>query len=304
VRFLFLVGLLAATTAFAQGPVDAASRRDDAVVPTQFASARVTIAVEGSGPDVILIPGLTSHPRIWRSMINAVPGHRYHLVHVGGFAGAPVGANATGFVSAPVAEEIARYIRHAKLEQPAVIGHSMGGTIGLMLAARHPDAIGRLMVVDMLPWMGALFAPPSATAEMVRPIADQMLNAMRSALPASRRARVEKSIEGMINNEGERAAAIREGLASDQDVAARAFHELIVTDLRPELADIKVPVTVLYVLPTRTLFTPEQLDSFYRSSYAKLKDPTLTRIPNSAHFIMLDAPERFQSEVRKFLRAS
>ncbi len=275
-----------------------------ALAQGQFASDRLTVSVEGTGPDVILIPGLTSHPRIWRSTIAAVPGYRYHLVHVGGFAGAPVGGNATGFVAAPVAEEIARYIRHAQLERPAIIGHSMGGTIGLMLAARHPDAISRLMVVDMLPWMGAMFAPPGATAEMVRPIADQILNAMRSALPAARRARIEKSIEGMISNEGERAAAIREGLASDQDVAARAFHELIVTDLRPELAGIDVPVTVLYVAPIAKPFAPEQIDSFYRTSYAKLKGATLTRIPNSAHFIMLDAPERFQSEVRRFLRAS
>ena len=63
-------------------------------------------------------------------------------------------------------------------------------------------------------------------------------------------------------------------------------------------------VTILYVLPSQAPLAPEQIDSFYRSSYAELKGATLTRIPNSAHFIMLDAPERFQSEVRKFLRAS
>jgi pimeloyl-ACP methyl ester carboxylesterase len=36
----------------------------------------------------------------------------------------------------------------------------MGGAIGLMLAARHPEALSRLMVVDILPFMGAMFGPP------------------------------------------------------------------------------------------------------------------------------------------------
>ena len=39
-------------------------------------------------------------------------------------------------VAAPVAEDLARYIAEQHLDKPVVIGHSMGGTIGMMLAAR------------------------------------------------------------------------------------------------------------------------------------------------------------------------
>ena len=51
-------------------------------------------------------------------------------------------------IAAPAAEEIARDIREQGLQKPAVVGHSMGGTIAMMLAARHPDSVGRLMVVS------------------------------------------------------------------------------------------------------------------------------------------------------------
>jgi pimeloyl-ACP methyl ester carboxylesterase len=57
------------------------------------------------------------------------PGRRYHVVQLNGFAGLPVGGAAQGPVAAPAAEEIARYIREAGLKKPAVIGHSMGGTM-------------------------------------------------------------------------------------------------------------------------------------------------------------------------------
>ena len=67
-----------------------------------FASERITVRTEGSGPDVVLIPGLNSSPRTWASTVAAVPGYRYHLVQVSGFAGQPAGANKEGNVAAPV----------------------------------------------------------------------------------------------------------------------------------------------------------------------------------------------------------
>ena len=115
---------------------------------------------------------LTSNPRIYAGMMAAIPGYRYHMVQVRGFSGTTAGANATGDVSAAVAEELARYIHDKRLKQPALIGHSMGGTIGMMLASRHPDALGKLMVVDMTPFTGAFFGAKDAAG--ARAIVGQM----------------------------------------------------------------------------------------------------------------------------------
>ena len=90
-----------------------------------FESARITVQVRGSGPDVILIPGLTNGRDVWDGTVKAVPGYRYHLVQVAGFAGEPARRNAHGQVVASVANEIARYIASAGLKAPAVIGLSL-----------------------------------------------------------------------------------------------------------------------------------------------------------------------------------
>ncbi len=55
-----------------------------------------------------------------------------------GFAGAPAGANTSGPIIQPTVDEIDAYIRSANLHRPAVIGHSLGGLMGLMLAKQHP----------------------------------------------------------------------------------------------------------------------------------------------------------------------
>lgn len=266
-----------------------------------FKSDRITVTTEGSGPDVILIPGLTSSPRIWKSTVAAVPGYRYHLVQVLGFAGTPAGANATGPVAAPVAEEIARYIAEEKLGAPAVIGHSMGGTIGLMLAARHPNDVSKLMVVDMMPYLGPVFAGANASPGVVSRTADMIRYGMLKETPEQRHVRTADTVATMVKTESERAAAIADGDNSDPQTVANAFHELIVTNLHPELKNIRAPLTVLYVRAPNVPFTDEQVDALYKASYADVPGAKLVRVPDSYHFIMLDAPERFQSEVKQFL---
>src|SRR6218665_1217777 len=128
-----------------------------AAMAAPFASTRFTVAVRGSGRDVILIPGLSAGRNVWSGMVRAVPGYRYHLIQVSGFAGDPARGNARGAVVAPLAAELARYIRESGLRRPAIIGHSMGGTLAMLLAADHPRSVGRVMVVDMVPAPAALF---------------------------------------------------------------------------------------------------------------------------------------------------
>jgi len=270
-----------------------------------FASERISVRTEGTGPDVVLIPGLNSSPRAWASTVAAVPGYRYHLVQVAGFAGQAPGANKEGPVAAPVAEEIARYIQEAKLGRPAVVGHSMGGTIGLMLAARHPDTVSRLMVVDMFPYLGMFFAGPGASPDKVAAVGDAVAAARlrAAAAPELRKEEASGTIAGMVDTASMRAGATDDVLASDPGVGSRAMRELIVTNLIPELPRITAPLTVLYVQPKTVTIPPAQFDAAYKGAYSPVKQLTLTRIPDSAHFIMWDQPTRFQDELKTFLRA-
>ncbi|MDB5421379.1 MAG: Alpha/beta hydrolase, partial [Brevundimonas sp.] len=228
-------------------------------------------------------------------------GWRIHRIHIQGFAGAPVEGNGEGPVAAPVAEEIARYITENKLDHPVVVGHSMGGTIGLMLAARHPDLVGKLMVVDMVPFMGAMFGPPGTTAESVAPVAEQVYQSMATAAPADYQARAAASITGMINTEAKRAGPLHDGATSDQQVSSSAFRDLINTDLRPDLSRITAPTEVVYVKFNDARMTPEITDMIYQASFATLPGVTLKRIDDSAHFVFLDQPAAFNAELDAFL---
>lgn len=275
-----------------------------------FASDRIHVAVDGDtdGRDIILIPGLSSSPAIWQGTVDHLiaqdgVGWRVHRIHVQGFAGASAKGNATGPVAAPVAEEIARYIRENGLNKPAVVGHSMGGTMGMMLAARHPDLVGRLMVVDMIPFMGAMFGPPGTTAESVVPVADQVYAAQSTAPRDQYLTQAKAAVTAMIKTEAARSVPLQDTETSDQQVSASAFRELIVTDLRPELSKITAPVEVLYVKFNDPRMTDAITDAIYQMSFATLPGAKLKRINDSAHFIMLDQPQAFYGDLDAFLSA-
>ncbi|ESQ90797.1 hypothetical protein ABAC460_08175 [Asticcacaulis sp. AC460] len=279
--------LVAATTAFAA---------------PAWQSERISVTVEGEGRDVVLIPGLSSSAQVWDTTVAALPGYRYHRIQVGGFAGAPSGANAEGPVVAPVAEDIARYIREAGLKDTALVGHSLGGTLAMMVAARHPENVSDVMVIDMLPFMGAMFGAPGATPASVEPIAAQIRDGIANSPADQRLSMTQGTIAGMIKTESFRAPVIKHAMDSDSKVSGQAMYDLITTDLMPELANIKVPMRVLWVLPPNAPVTAEQMAGFYQMSFAKAPNVSLRQVTDSYHFIMYDQPAVFAEELRILLK--
>ena len=142
--------------------------------PTRF-----TVTVEGSGPDLILIPGLTSSRRVWDQAVAGLGGrYRVHRIQIAGFGGEPARGNAQGPVLAPVVEELHAYIAANRLRRPMVAGHSVGGLLALMLAERHPEDVSRALIVDALPFYSMLFGPDT-TAASVEPRSRRCATALR-----------------------------------------------------------------------------------------------------------------------------
>lgn len=256
-----------------------------------FKPSRISVAVRGSGPDVILIPGLSSSRGVWNGTVAAMPGYRYHLVQVAGFAGTPSAGNSSGRVAAPVADEIARYIAANRLGRPAIVGHSMGGSIAMMIGARHPALVGRVMVVDMLPSPARPFGvPPAAVKPLAKLIGGEMAGADR----------VRRDLKSLVGRFGS-----SDWLESrnDASVVGRSISELLSTDLAPELPRIRAPLTVVYACSARLSYACGPVSRAYTSAYSKRNGTRLVRIDRSGHTIMWDQPAAFQAELRRFLAA-
>jgi len=259
----------------------------------------ISVTETGKGSPVILIPGLSSPRAVWDGVVpDLAKSHRVILVQVNGFAGDDAGANLKPGVLDGIVGDLHTYIGKHKLQGAAVVGHSMGGLVGLMLAKAQPGDVGKLMIVDSLPWYGMLFGP-GATVDTVKPQAA----AMRDRFTAS---------DGKPNPAANQAMAARFALRPDAQakvagwmdqtdarVSAEAMYEDMITDLRGDMGEIATPITMLY--PTSAALPKAVAEPLYTAAYKDAPHATLVEVPDSAHFIMLDQPAVFLKTLMAFV---
>lgn len=299
---IVIAGLALASVPLAS-EASAQTGRAAPVAASAFVSDRIEVTVRGHGPDVILIPGLASTSAIWARTAKALEGrYRVHLVTVRGFGSLAAEANAEGAVSGPVAGELARYIQDRHLNRPVLIGHSMGGQIALRIAAARPYQVSRVMVVDSSPFFPSLISAGATSAD-VEPLAQIVYQGLMlfgdSALrTTAQSAGVElggasDALFGSLGWQG-----------GDRRVLAQGLYEMMTADLRANLPDIRVPVTVVYGWSADSNSPRAQVDDLFRGGYRNLPTPaTFERIEGAEHMVMIDRPHQFQASVERFLRA-
>jgi pimeloyl-ACP methyl ester carboxylesterase len=303
---LLAAALLAASALPAVAVAEPPAQTGHQAAPAFLQMDHISVQQMGrSGPPVILIPGLSSPREAWQGVAPELArSHRVFLVQVNGFGGDDPRANLRPGILAGIVADLRRLIRDQRLEAPAIVGHSMGGLVGLILAARHPDHVGRLMVVDALPYFGVLMAPPGSavTVAMVEPEAARMRDSVASGYgrPADPAA-IDANIAGMTLRPGNLPALRRWAAASDPRVAAQAMYEDLTTDIRPELAAIRAPVTIVHAW-NQAFPGKDQAAAFFRREFAAVPGLTVAEVGESAHFVMLDQPEAFQAALAAFLR--
>jgi pimeloyl-ACP methyl ester carboxylesterase len=199
----------------------------------------------------------------------------------------------------PLVEEVAAYA--AKLDKPAIIGHSLGGLMAIEIAAKYPASVDRVMIVDALPFYALLFAP-TATVEMVKPQAEVMRAQTAAMTDEQFVAGQDRTMAMLVKSDTARPAAKQWSLASDRKVMATAMYEDMISDTRPLLPQIKAKTTILYAYDAQMGRPAEFLDDMYSTAYVGLAGAKLKRVDGAFHFLMLDQPEAFAKEVDAFLK--
>lgn len=300
-------GILLAAALFAAAPMPVLAAQPAATAaPSVRQMDHISVEVTGTGGSpIIFIPGLASPREAWRAVATDLARtHRVYLVQVNGFGTEDPRANLRPGILTGIVDDLRQLIREQRLENPAIVGHSMGGLVGLMIAARHPESVGRLMVVDALPYFGVLAAPPGteATVAAVEPRAAQMRDAVAAGYgQAPDPAAADANASGMTMKAEFRPTLRAWAMAADPRVTAQAMYEDLTTDMRPELSRIRAPVTVVYAW-NQTYPRKEPGAAFFGQQYASLPGVRITEVGESAHFVMLDQPDAFRSALAEFLR--
>lgn len=272
------------------------------------ATTSFRVQVTGRGRPMILIPGMMSSGETWTTTVARYQDrYQCHVLTLAGFAGVPPIATP---LLATVRAELAAYIRTQRLDRPIIVGHSLGGTLALALAADHPDLIGPLVIVDSLPFLaGAQFQ--AKTVEDAKPGVAAMRTYMTTQTPEQFQAYVKAgtATEFMVKSPADHETIKKWGLGSNQRTVADAMADLMMIDVRKEVARITSPTLVLGTW----VGLHEQLKKYgvalsradvirtFEEQFAALPALHFAITETARHFIMFDDPKWFFSELDAFL---
>jgi pimeloyl-ACP methyl ester carboxylesterase len=263
--------------------------------PTSF-----TVEITGKGKPIIFIPGLASSGEVWKETV-AQFSNRYecHVVTLAGFAGAaPI---STPLLST-AQKELVEYIDAKKLDRPVIVGHSLGGFLALRIGADTPAKVGRLVIVDSLPSLGAV-QMPDITAEQLKSMAARMRDGMKSQDAAAFAEGQRRSLASMVTKPDDLERVLGWGRKSDGATVMNAMHDLIATDLRQEIERIKSPTLVLGTwIAYKEYTTRAAVENTFKTQHQKLSGVTIEVADTARHFIMYDDPKWMFERMEKFLK--
>lgn len=256
-------------------------------------STGLNVAYEqvGHGPPLVLLHGyLGDGPGTWRPQLDELSDEFTVVAWDAPGAGSSTDP-APDFRLADYADRLAEFVAAIELDRPHVAGLSFGAGLALELYRRHP-ALPRTLVLASAyaGWAGSL--PPAETAHRLRQVLEladrppgEFIRAVAPTL-FSPRASVE-TVDAFAAN----AAAFHPaGLKAMARSSAEA-------DLRDVLPLIGVPTLLLS--GDRDVRAPP---SVAYDLHAAIPDSKLVVVPGAGHLVNLEAPERFNAELRAFLR--
>jgi N-formylmaleamate deformylase len=136
----------------ARGPVAA----DSAPAPirqTRFYASPNDIKIHfleygGGGPNVLLIPGITTPAILWGFVSERIAGYAHVVTLDNRGRGLSDQRPGLGYTLDDYAADAAGVIDELGLGSAVVLGHSMGARIGIRLAASYPKLVSRLVLAD------------------------------------------------------------------------------------------------------------------------------------------------------------
>lgn len=303
---VILAGVLAASALLFSAPVSAAVPPPLPAAASSFNSGSLHVDVYGTPgkPAMIFIPGLTCGPWEWSGEITRFsPDYTIYALTLPGFDGQPP---ISGDLFGKVSSDFWGLLQSKKIDNPIVIGHSLGGTLAFMLAEQHSDRLRAVIAVDGMPVFPGLERMTAAQRDATgTQIAASMSGATHDQFEAAEKTYV---LPYLMISAQDVAQAAPLTARSDPKASGAWMEQDMAMDLRPQLNAITTPV--LEITSFDPTFDPKgpghiastaQKQAYYASLLAGDSTVKVEVVDDSRHFIMYDQPQALHSDIAQFI---
>jgi len=247
-------------------------------------------------PPVLLIHGFGDNSFSWDGWTRVLAPH-YHVIAVDlpghGLSQAPA-----DFTADPgrYADVIDAFLGKIGLSHVAVAGNSLGGGVAWQLAVRHPDKVGRLILVDAAGWPSETLKKPPLAFRIMQYKAGRDLLASIDNTPLIR--------QGLAADVVDKSVLTEPFIKRWADLQRYPGHRPILMSLRPgaiaaskeTLAPIKVPTLILWGGEDH-IIDPASAKKFADA----IPGSELIVYPKVGHLPQLEASDRSAADVAAFL---
>lgn len=239
--------------------------------------------IVGSGKPLLILHGFLGMSDNWKSLgvQFASEGFEVHILDLRNHGRS---FQSEEFSYELMVQDIVQYCQEHHLEKINVIGHSMGGKTAMLLAARYPELVDKLIVADIGP---KYYAPHHQDI-----LAG--LNAVDFSLKPSR-TEVEAIVSNYIPDFGTRQFLLKNLYWQEPGQLAFRFNLPV---FNKKITEIGVPLPSDLVFENPTLFirggnSNYILDEDFESINAQFPNASFETIPNAGHWLHAENPELF-----------
>jgi len=245
----------------------------------------------GSGVPLVILHGLLGSSANWRLLCQSLADIcRVIAIDLPNHGGSPHVPDAgIELTCASVAETM----RSAGIETACLLGHSLGGKIGMQLSADHPEILDGLIVADMLPK-----AIPPLHLFILRACQQLDLSA------ATRRSELDELLARSIPHSGTRAFILKN---VRRDESGRFYWQVNLENIIANYKIVSDAPALRVPYAGRTLFiggadSPYRIGAQAPLIHRWFPQAQIAIIPHAGHLLHADQPEAFSAAVRNFIR--
>lgn len=260
-------------------------------------SLRVQVFGAPDKPALIFIPGLTCGPWEWSDEIGRFSrAYRIYALTLPGFDGAP--SLQSRFFDT-VSADFWKLLNQQRIEKPTLIGHSLGGTLAILLAEQHPELLRSVIAVDGLP----VFPGTESLSAPQRIAMAKQSAAAIAAVPRAQFAESQKrSLSYMVTSPQDVDAIAQAASKADTAATAQWVYEDLTLDLRSGLHDVTIPI--VEIAPFDPALDSPSKRQQYAALFAGAPEARVQFIGPSRHFVMYDQPQALHAAIETLLRDS
>lgn len=244
--------------------------------------ATINYEVNGAGPVVVLVHGITESLRTWDPLVDDLATD-HHVVAVD-LRGHGHSSRTPPYDPFTMGTDIHAVLEHAEASDPLLVGHSLGGVVVTTHAAMFP--VRAVINIDQPLELTGFHAMAKQMEPVLRDPATfdativQLMDVLAGPLPKDERDRIE--------SHGSREQDVVLGV---WDMVLTSSPEELEIPMREALANITVPyLTIL----------GEEIDGYEGWLKALIPTATVETWPGDGHFPHLIEPERFLQRLRAF----